>query len=132
MPQAPRLEFHGSADPSDPEFAARMEEFGRRMEEWGKKYGEQYAAQAQAWAETARNAPEVIQSCDESEQSRTRTADGRPRVVICQRQIQLAAQTGLRNARNAIAGNRAISDEVRSEILRDLDKEIERIEREND
>jgi hypothetical protein len=132
IPPVPHIEFHGSADPSDPEFEARMEEFGRRMEEWGKKFGEQYAAQAQAWAETARNTPEVVQSCDESEQRRTQTEDGRPRVVICERQIQLAAQTGLRGARNAIARNRAISDEVRTEILSDLDKEIERIEREND
>jgi hypothetical protein len=38
----------------------------------------------------------------------------------------------LRQARTAIATNRAIDDEVRREILEDLDEEIERIERGED
>lgn len=131
VPPMPRVEFRGH--PEDPEFQARMEKFGREMDEWGKKFGEQYAAQAREWAETARkNAPEVVESCDENERARTRTEDGRPRVVICQRQIQLAARSSLRGARAAIAHNREISDAVRAEILRDLDQEIERIERGDD
>jgi beta-lactamase regulating signal transducer with metallopeptidase domain len=134
MPAPPRFEFHGWADPTDPEFEARMEEFGRQMEAWGKKFGEQYAAQAtaQATALAARHAPEVVQSCDENEQRQALTEDGRPRVVICQRQVELAARTGLRSARDTIAHNRAISDSVRAEILRDLDREIARIERGED
>jgi hypothetical protein len=109
-----------------------MEEFDRKMEEWGERYGEYYAAQAQAWEQAARDAPEVVQSCDESEQRRTVTEDGRPRVVLCQRKVELAARTGLRSARDTIAHNRSISDEARAEILRDLDREIERIEHTRD
>jgi len=131
-PPVPRFEFEGRGNPEDPEFQARMEEFGRQMEAWGEKFGEQYAAQAQAqaqaWAQAGRNAPEVVQSCDDKERARTRTEDGRPRVVICQRQMQLAARSSLRGARNAIAHNREISEDARAQILRDLDQEIERIE----
>jgi beta-lactamase regulating signal transducer with metallopeptidase domain len=136
VPAPPRFEFHGWADPTDPEFEAKMEEFGRQMEAWGKQFGEQYAAQAQATAQATalavRHAPEVVQSCDENEQRQALTEDGRPRVVICQRQAELAARTGLRSARDTIAHNRAISDSVRAEILRDLDREIARIERGED
>jgi hypothetical protein len=136
VPAPPRFEFHGWADPTDPEFEAKMEEFGRQMEAWGKQFGEQYAAQAQATAQATalavRHAPEVVQSCDENEQRQALTEDGRPRVVICQRQVELAARTGLRSARDTIAHNRAISDSVRAEILRDLDREIARIERGED
>lgn len=95
------------------------------------------AAQAriQALAQ-ARQAPEVIQSCDPVEQRRTRTEDGRTRVVICQRDIEaqarMGAMMGLRGARGAIAGNPSIDEEVRREILRDLDGEIARLERERD
>lgn len=129
VPPVPQIEFHGWGNPNDPDFEARMEEFGRRMEEWGNKVGQQYAAQAEAWAKAAANAPEVVQSCDEKERARTRAEDGRPRVVICQRDIQLAARSGLRGARAAIAHNPEISDDVRREVLRELDEEIERIER---
>jgi beta-lactamase regulating signal transducer with metallopeptidase domain len=129
MPVPPRFEFHAWSDPADPEFEAKMEEFGRQMEAWGKKLGEQYAAEAEATALAARNAPEVVQSCDENDRHPALAENGRPRVVICQRKVELAARTGLRSARDAIARNRAISDEVRAEILRDLDGEIARIER---
>ena len=43
-----------------------------------------------------------------------------------------AARSSLRQARDSIARNRVISEDVRTEILEDLDREIERIEREND
>lgn len=136
VPPVPSVDFHRWGNPDDPEFEARMEEFGREMEEWGKKFGEEYAAQAEAhalaWSETARRAPEVVRSCDESEMRKTQTADGRNRVVICERQIELIARNSLRQARNAIARSREIDAEVRAEILADLDEEIERIERDRD
>ncbi|HYD25636.1 MAG TPA: hypothetical protein VEB68_12655, partial [Croceibacterium sp.] len=87
------------------------------------------------------NAPVVINSCDEGDEGVTRstTDDGRQRIVICQRQILAdarqalqGARSGLRIARETIARNREISDEVRREVLQDLDREIERIEREDD
>jgi hypothetical protein len=142
MPAMPRMEFHALGDPTDPEFEKRMEEWGEQMGKWGEEYGaqwdkwaEDHQGQALAWSEHARrNVPEVIHSCDENE-SRV-TADGRTRVVICQREIErrayAGAQAGLRQARNAIASNRAIDEDVRREILEDLDEEIERIERDED
>jgi beta-lactamase regulating signal transducer with metallopeptidase domain len=147
-PRAPQSEWHGDFDSE--EFQASMAEFEREMEKYGEEWaknapewekfgqemarmGEQHRSQALAMAEQARrNAPEVVHSCDEGESRRTTTEDGRPRIVFCQRDIELAAaRSGLRSARNAIARNREISDEVRRDILEDLDEEIERIEREN-
>jgi len=142
MPQPPQFQWNGDWDSEEfqrgmQEFQRGMKQFQREMEQWGEQYGEQWAeqhrSQALAMAEQARRmAPEVVHSCDENESRRTTTADGRPRVVICQREIEFAAaRSGLRNARNAIARNREISAEVRREILEDLDEEIERIERDN-
>ena len=59
-----------------------------------------------------------------------RTADGRQQIVICDKVVNQFARASLRNARASIANNPEISTEVRTEILRDLDREIERIERE--
>lgn len=141
MPTMPRMEFHDWGDPTDPEFEQRMEEWSEQMEKWGEEYGKQWeewaedqSEQALAWSEHARrNAPEVVHSCDEREPRVT--ADGRTRVVICQREIEsrarAQAQAGLRQARATIAANREISEAVRREILVDLDEEIERIERED-
>jgi hypothetical protein len=142
LPAMPPMAFPAWGDPDDPEFEKRMEEWGAQMEKWGGEYGaqwerwaEEHEGQALAWAEQARRAaPEVVHSCDENE-SRV-TADGRPRVVICQREIErqayAGAHAGLRQARTAIATNQAIDEEVRREILQDLDEEIERIERGED
>ncbi|HLV06411.1 MAG TPA: M56 family metallopeptidase [Croceibacterium sp.] len=128
LPPLPQAEVHG-VSPHDPEFAERMEEFGRAMEEWGEALGERYAAQAEAWAEAAeRNAPEVVESCDPKVRLEARSQDGRPRVVICRRDVQLAASSGLRSARVAIAGNGHISADVRAQIVEDLDRQIARME----
>lgn len=136
MPAMPQFEFHAWGSPDDPEFEARMEAWGREMEEWGERWGEQYAeqmrAQAEAWAEAARHAPEVVESCDQNERRRTTTDDGRARIVICTRDFERLARSSLRQARNSIAMNREISEEIRREVLEDLDEEIARIERETD
>ena len=148
----PHFEFRNW---DDPEFEKKMEQFGHEMEQWGKdmekwgeKHGEQYAeqareqaeqamqhaeqgrAQALAWAQAARQGPVIVQNCDDD--GPTVTDDGRQRVVICQRDIQRATRSSLRGARAAIANNPEISEEVRNEVLRDLDQEIARIEREGD
>lgn len=137
MPQMPRMEFHAWGAPSDPEFGAKMEAWGKEMEKWGEEWGEQYAEQmeqqAEQWAEAGRRAaPEVVHSCNPRERARTTTSDGRQRVVICQRDYQMAATNGLRQARASIARNPQISEEVRREVLQDLDDEIRRIENERD
>lgn len=118
--------------------AERQREQGERQREQAEQRREQALAlaeqqrgQAQAWANAARYAPEVVQSCDDDERRRTTTADGRPRVVICPRETQQIARSSLRFARDSIAGNHELSAEIRREVLRDLDAEIERLEREN-
>ncbi len=146
-PPAPRFEFRGLGDPTDPDFEASMEKFeremekwSREMEDWGEKFGEQYAAQAESYAlaaaEAGRRMPEVVESCDAGERARTTTADGRPRIVICEREIEAMAHAGalagLRGARASIAHNSQIGKDVQREILADLDDEIERIERGDD
>src|SRR5690606_6991892 len=136
MPAMPSFDFEAWGSQTDAEFEARMEEFGRAMEKWGEEFGEKFAAQAEAqalaWADAASRAPEVVQSCDPNERRAMTTADGRPRIVICEREITARAQAGalagLRGARAAIAPNPRMSGDVQREILEDLDSEIARIE----
>lgn len=134
-PPAPNVRANWDSARFDTEmedFGRAMEAWGKEWEKWGERFGEQYAEQARvqalAAAEAAKNAPEVVESCDENERRRTRTADGRQRVVICERQIEAqalaSARAGLRSARASIARNSGISEDVRREILRDLDEEI--------
>ena len=145
MPPMPTFDFPARGGRGDPEFDARMEVFERQMEawsremqDWGEKWSQQYALQTEARALALANAagrvPEVIESCDENERSRATTADGRPRIVICERQItaraNAAALAGLRGARAAIAHNREMSDDVQRDVLDELDNEIERLESE--
>lgn len=133
------------------------EQYGRQWEKWGESYAEaqeqraerqaegqarraeaqEHRAQALAQAAQARSqawayaAPEVVVNCDEDVPARSSTtADGRPQIVICDKRINRFARSSLRNARNSIANNPEIDAEVRNEILRDLDEEIARIERE--
>ena len=161
-PEMPRMEFHAWGDPTDPDFAKDMEAWGEQMDKWGKQYGEQWekwgeqqgaerSAQALAWSEQARrSAPEVIHSCDPAEMARRTTDDGRRRVVICpQVNVRIAEQAearaqaqaaraeaqslaALRRSRNAIATNSGMSENVRQEVLQDLDNEIRRMERGGD
>ena len=51
--------------------------------------------------------------------------------MICDKRMNRFARSSLRNARESIAHNPEISEEVRREVLRDLDEEIARIERED-
>jgi len=145
----PQFNFHGEDFDSE-EFQRGMEEFQREMEqfraEWTEKHGEEWAqwaeqhrGQALAMAEQARRmAPEVVHDCNQGDNPvrTSRSDDGRQRIVICNVQINRMANTmarsSLRSARNAIAQNREMSDEVRREVLEDLDEEIERIERKDD
>jgi beta-lactamase regulating signal transducer with metallopeptidase domain len=132
----PMPQFQGPGDPTDPEWQARMEAWGREMEQWGEKWGEQWGEQhrahALALAEQFSRAPEIVESCDEGEKRRTTTADGRPRIVICQHEMTQMARSSLRIARDSIARNPDMSEEVRSEVLRELDQEINRLEREGE
>lgn len=77
-------------------------------------------------------APEVRMDCDaDGKASDITSPDGKRVIRICQRQAMRSALGGLRSARNQIARNRDMSDAVRKDVLSSLDREIERIEREN-
>ena len=89
------------------------------------------AARAHALASIAA-VPQVIVGCDDNDGSPARssvTADGRQQIVICDEVMNRFARSSLRNARESIARNPEISEEVRREVLEDLDQEIARIER---
>ena len=103
-----------------------------RQRERALALAERQRGQGRDWADAARYAPEVVESCDEGEARRTTTADGRPRVVICQREIDEMVRSSLRTARDSIAQTAVISEEVRREVLRDLDEEMAQLDREID
>ena len=141
-PPMPSFEFHGWANPEDPEFEARMEEFGRQMEEWGKKFGEEYARHWEQWGEQQREqalaladrqrGQAMAQAERQREQALAQADRQREQALALAARQRTAARSSLRQARDSIARNRVISEDVRTEILEDLDREIERIEREND
>lgn len=108
----------------------RQREQAAQQREQALARAAQQREQAQAWAAAARMAPVVVRSCDDDDRRRTTTSDGRPRVVICPTDMRQIASSSLRYARESIAHNNEMSAEVRAEVLRDLDAEIERIERE--
>jgi hypothetical protein len=140
------------------EWGEQMEKWGEEYGAQWEKWGEEQGAQALAWSEQARRAaPEVVHSCDDGEMGRTTTDDGRTRIVICpevhvrmaqRAEAQARAQAvraqsqaaraeaqalaSLRRSRGAIANNRGMSDQVRQEVLEDLDDEIRRMERGED
>jgi hypothetical protein len=93
----------------------------------------------------ADKAPEVSTDCAQAGGSMTRSwtdSDGRQHIVICEREIRNSAdiqarmsethaRMGLRQAREAIAANGAMSASVKQEVLADLDREIARLEAEH-
>lgn len=124
---------------------AQRKQFEAMRKDW-EKQGAEWRAHADEWrkmAETQRqfalaHMPEVSTDCDKAGEDGTRSwtdDSGRRHVVICQRIIRDRADMAkghalmsLRMARNAIAGNDAVGDSVKQEVLADLDKEIARLE----
>jgi bla regulator protein BlaR1 len=109
-PEPPQ--FHGHGDWDSEEFQAEMAEFQREMEKFAKefeseeweRYGEQMARWGEQYAEhVQRQMPDM------------------DRIV----------RSSLRSARAAIARNTDLSEEERAEALRELDAEIERLDRES-
>ncbi|RIV91160.1 hypothetical protein D2V17_03395, partial [Aurantiacibacter xanthus] len=87
------------------------------------------AVTARAAAAEARAATPVVEdSCaDDQPVSERRRADGSIVVQICRQAIVRQASRGLEQARAAVASQRDISDDLRQQILRDLDREIEQV-----
>lgn len=126
--------------PDSPEFKAHMERFEREMEGLGerieksvvideKRIERMAARAAEAGARAESMAPRVIESCAGSEGvSETRSADGKRVIRICQARFAGHALNSLKAARNSIAANGALSAEVRSNVLGELDREIAQLE----
>jgi hypothetical protein len=114
--------------------AEEMEDLRKEM---AARSGEM-RAHALAMADVTRNVPEVVERCDSDEPvSHSILPDGRKRIVICERAIERQARdgvrqalAGLRQARGSVARNTAMSASVKAEVLRDLDKEIARLDAE--
>ena len=77
-------------------------------------------------------APRVLVDCDgDGNVSETTTPDGKRVIRICHKRIAASAVTGLRSARARVAEDAGMPEETRKEVLRSLDREIERMERED-
>ena len=76
------------------------------------------------------NVPEVIEDCRYPDNPVTSIEnDGRVTMYICDTAGDRLALKALRQARQGIATNSRLSDEMRQEILRDLDEEIRELKR---
>lgn len=80
---------------------------------------------------TAR-APRVVMNCDGKEDvSETTGPDGKRVVAICRQRIAMSAVSGLRSARAQVAHDRSMPEEARQQVLRSLDREIERLQKDD-
>ena len=76
------------------------------------------------------NVPEVIEDCRYPDNPVTSIEnDGRVTMYICDTAGDRLALKALRQARQGIETNSRLSDEMRQEILRDLDEEIRELKR---
>ena len=108
-PEPPQ--FHGHGDWDSEEFQAEMAEFQREMETFAKEFeSEEWERYGQRMARWGEQYAEHIQ----------RQMPDMDRIV----------RSSLRSARAAIARNSELSEEDRAEALRELDQEIERLDRE--
>jgi beta-lactamase regulating signal transducer with metallopeptidase domain len=86
------------------------------------------AARAAARAEA--RAPRVVMNCDGKDSVTERTtADGKRVIAVCRQRIAMSAVSGLRSARAHIAQDPGMPEQARQEVLRSLDREIERMEK---
>lgn len=135
MPDGERHVFRFSGD--GPFSEAQLKEFevlGRKFDEkeWAG-LAERQARLAERMAELHDKMPVIEMSCENGEDGTRSWSDeqGRKHVIICERAVIAKAAFGLRQARGAIAANREISREVRDEVLKELDAEIMRIEKQS-
>jgi beta-lactamase regulating signal transducer with metallopeptidase domain len=85
---------------------------------------------ARAAARAEARAPRVVMNCDGKENVTERTtADGKRVIAVCRQRIAMSAVSGLRSARAQIAQDAGMPEEPRQDLLRSLDREIERMEK---
>ena len=86
---------------------------------------------ALAEAEATSGRINVVMECDTDTEEVATTfenSDGTQTVKFCQRRVMVQAINGLREARDEIASDTEMSDEIRERVLRELDRQIERWE----
>jgi beta-lactamase regulating signal transducer with metallopeptidase domain len=90
------------------------------------------AVAARAAARAEARAPRVVMNCDGKENvTETNGPDGKRVIAICRQRIAMSAVSGLRSARAQIAQDPAMPEQARQEVLRSLDREIERMEKDD-
>ena len=71
-------------------------------------------------------------NCDGKEDvSETTGPDGKRVVAICRHRIAMSAVSGLRSARAQVAHDRSMPEEARQQVLPSLDREIERLQKDD-
>ncbi len=102
-------------------------EAGEWEAELGEAIGESVAASV---AVAMSHVPEVVESCKFPDRPVTTIEkDGKPVMFICDTAGDRMALKALEHARRGIASDAQMSDEIRREILRDLDAEIRELKR---
>lgn len=87
---------------------------------------------AEAVAEKAiASAPKVVMKCLDKDRAVTTKVDakGRTTMYVCESYGDTVALKALKHTRESLAADRNWSDEMRTEILADIDAEIERLSR---
>ena len=85
-----------------------------------------FAAPVAPAAPAAPLAPQVVENCNGQDGvSASVQSGGRRQVVICARAIRGKALDGLRGARERIARDPGLTEDIRRQVLADLDEEIE-------
>jgi beta-lactamase regulating signal transducer with metallopeptidase domain len=122
-------------------FEKEMEALDRRLERLDREIVDPddiapvARASARAGALAARaaaRAPRVVMNCDGNENvAETNGPDGKRVIAICRQRIAMSAVSGLRSARAQIAQDPSLPEDARREALRSLDREIERMEKDD-
>lgn len=117
---------------SDEERARIMEEIEEAMGDLDEARGEMREARRMAFIEMERAGGEhrtkVEVRCDNNTDSGggTWTSEDGKTVAICSTQITASALEGLREAREEIASSTELDEEIRAQVLRSIDQQIER------
>ncbi|WAT18156.1 hypothetical protein OZN62_00840 [Aurantiacibacter sp. MUD11] len=128
---------------NEEEFEAMMERFEADMEaregeiriivEQAMEQAEHAMEMGEHAREMAALMPQIEMSCDDVGESGVAERDlgnGRRALVICQSFINQSAIEGMREAMREMRNNRELSDEMREEALREMERAIEELQRE--
>ncbi len=127
-------------------FQKKMEALDERLEHLGEDIDRTVVIDARHVARMSRDSsraartaalamargPRVEMNCDGAhEVSDTTGPDGKRVIRICRQRIAHSAVAGLRSAREGVARQRDLREATRQEVLKSIDREIERLEAED-